>query len=304
LHKFYNYLNKKMSINYLKRAEIDVLKWNQCVNSNVETAAVFAQHWFLDNHCKQWHAVVVDDYRAVLPLPIRRKFGINYVYPPFFAARLGFFGDELTQNEIDAVFDLLAKQFQWADLFFYSNISYKKEIVVKHKTYVLDLQENYNALQKKYHESHKRNCKKGQAENLKLAFDADPKSIINLFRNNRGKEASVRYKERDYNDLLNIITLLQTEKAVEVVGVYNADDVLCAGAFFTSWGKKYHFLFSGRSADKQSRSLYLLVDNFIFHHAGEDKLLDFNGSNNSDIARFYAGFGAKETVFVCRIPLQ
>ena len=286
-----------MSITYLRRAEIDILKWEQCVNSCCATATVSVQHWFLDKHCKEWHAVVVDDYRAVLPLPIRRKLGINYVYPPFFAARLGFFGEELAQKEIDEVLDLIAKKFKWADLVLGSDISYKKGNISLHKTYMLDLKADYDSLKKNYHESHKRNCKKGQTENLELVFDADPKTVIDLFRNNRGKESSVGYKEHDYNDLLNIIALLQEEKAVEVVGVYNADGILCAGAFFTVWGKKYHFLFSGRSADNQSRSLYFLIDNFIFRHAGEDRQLDFNGSDNPDIARFYAGFGAKETTF-------
>ena len=286
-----------MSITYLKRAEIDTLKWERCVNADLARTVVFAQHWFLDNYCKSWDAVVVDDYRAVLPLPVRKKFGISYVYPPCFATRLGFFGEELTQTEIDKVLDLVAKKFKWADLVFNSDISYKKETVFSHRTYLLDLNADYDILQKKYHESHKRNCKKGQAENLKLVSDADPKAIINLFKNNRGKDASVGYRERDYDDLLNIITLLQERRAVEVAGVCDAEGVLQAGAFFTFWGEKYQFLFSGRDSSMQSRSLYFLIDNFILRHAGENRQLDFNGSNNANIARFYAGFGAKETTF-------
>ncbi|MCL2132024.1 MAG: GNAT family N-acetyltransferase [Lentimicrobiaceae bacterium] len=286
-----------MTITYLKRAEIDLSKWEQCVNSHAVTAIVFGQHWFLDNCCTTWHAFVVDDYRAVLPLPVRKKFGITYVYPPFWAFRLGFFGEELTQNEIDEVFDCAAKKFRWADLFFSSDIQYKKGNIFPHKTYMLDLQEDYYAIRRNYHESHRRNCKKGQTENLEIVFDAKPQEIIDLFRNNRGKDVSVSYKESDYADLLRITALLQERKSIEIVGVRNAEGVLCAGAFFAFWEKKYHFLFSGRSADKQSRSLYFLIDDFIFRHAGKDLSLDFNGSNNPDIARFYAGFGAKEKTF-------
>ena len=286
-----------MSITYLKRAEIDGLKWSQCVNSQLVTSKVFAQQWFLDTCCKEWHALVVDDYRAVLPLPVRRKFGINYVYPPFFASRLGFFGEELTQKEIDEALHWVAKKFRWADLFFSSDIQYKKGNTFSHRTYILDLSADYNSIQKAYHESHKRNCKKGQTENLELVFDANPQEIINLFRNNRGKDTSVGYKESDYKNLLNIVFLLQEQKAVEIVGVRNTEGVLCAGAFFPFWEKKYSFLFSGRNNDKQSRCLYFLIDNFIFRHAGKELFLDFNGSDNSNIARFYAGFGAKETVF-------
>jgi len=285
-----------MSITYLKRAEIDILKWDKCINSHFN-ATVFAQHWFLDKHCKRWDAIVVGDYQAVLPLPIRRKWGIDYVYPPFFAFRLGFFGEELTQKEIDAALDLVAKKFKWVDLVFHSAIYYKKGNLFTHKTYSLDLHADYETIRKGYHESHRRNCKKGQAENLEIVFDADLKEIIDLFRSNRGKEASVGYKMSDYEDLLQIVTLLQAQKAVEIVGVRNENGVLCAGAFFSFWGEKYHFLFSGRNADKQSRSLYFLIDDFIVRHAGENRFLDFNGSNNPHIAKFYAGFGAKELTF-------
>ena len=287
----------EIMITYLKRAEIDVLKWERSINSRPATATVFAQCWFLDSHCKEWGAVIVDDYRAVFPLPIRKKFGINYAYPPFFVSRLGFFGAELTQKEIDEVLDVVAKKFKWADLLFSSDIQYKKGNIFLHQTYILDLHSDYETIRKKYHESHRRNCKKGREENLRLVFDAEPKEIINLFRNNRGKEASIGYKERDYRDLLNIIVLLQEKKSVEVLGVCNADGVLCAGAFFPFWKGKYYFLFSGRTADKQSRSLYFLLDNFIACHAEKSLFLDFNGSNNPDIARFYAGFDAKQHTF-------
>ena len=286
-----------MSVTYLSRAEIDVLKWDSCVNSHLTTDTVFARHWFLDSCCKEWNAVIIDDYRAVLPLPVRRKFGINYAYPPFFASRLGFFGDELTQQEIDTALDVVAKKFKWADLIFNADISYKKGNIVSHKTYILDLHSDYVTVRKNYRESHRRNCKKGQEENLKIVFDANPKEIIDLFRNNRGKEASVKYKDSDYSNLLNIISLLQEKKTVEVLGVCNREGVLCAGAFFPFWKGKYYFLFSGRSTDKQSRSLYFLIDNFIRHHVAENRFLDFNGSNNPDIARFYAGFGAKAHTF-------
>ena len=289
-------INGKMAVTYLKRAEIDVLKWERCVNTH-KTATVFVQHWFLDSYCKTWAAVVVDDYRAVLPLPVRRKWGIDYVYPPFFASRLGFFGEELTENEINEILHEVRKKFKWADLIFPSEVQYKKGNSSALKTYILDLQPDYEAIRKNYHESHKRNCKKGQNENLELVFDADPQEIINLFKNNRGKEPSVVYKEQDYSDLLKIIAVLQEKQAVEVVGIRNAEGVLCAGAFFPFWQGKYYFLFSGRNADKQSRSLYFLLDDFIFRHAGKGLFLDFNGSSNPDIARFYAGFGAKEYRF-------
>ena len=81
-----------------------------------------------------------------------------------------------------------------------------------------------------------------------------------------------------------------------MLGVADKEGELCAGAFFTHQFGKYNFLFSGRTFPKiQNRSLYFLFDNFIQMHADSALCLQFNGSNNDNIAAIYAGFGAEES---------
>ena len=286
-----------MNITYLQRDKIDANKWDKCVESNLETANLSAMSWYLDICCKDWGALIIDDYRSVIPLPYRKKHGIEYVYPPFFAHKLGFLGDELTQAETEKAIDWIAKNYKWADLIFTSNIYYKRGKTILHQASLLDLRPDYETILKKYHSINRENSQRAKKENLKLIFDIEPKKIIELFKNNRGKDASVGYQDSDYDNLANVITLLQERKAVEVVGVFNADGVLCAGAFFTISAKRYHLSFSARNVEIKSKCLYFLIDNFIFRHAGEDMFLDFIGSDNPNIAKFYAGFGSKEYTF-------
>jgi hypothetical protein len=40
--------------------------------------------------------------------------------------------------------------------------------------------------------------------------------------------------------------------------------------------------------------MFLLIDSFIREHAGQALTLDFEGSNDPNVARFYKSFGAAE----------
>jgi hypothetical protein len=41
-----------------------------------------------------------------------------------------------------------------------------------------------------------------------------------------------------------------------------------------------------------------LIDSFIRDHSGEEVYLDFEGSMDLNLARFYKGFGSKEVVYL------
>jgi hypothetical protein len=43
---------------------------------------------------------------------------------------------------------------------------------------------------------------------------------------------------------------------------------------------------------RSTGAMVRVIDHFIREHAGQDLLLDFEGSENTGLARFYAGFGS------------
>ena len=101
-----------MDIVFLLRDKIDTNKWNKCVESNIETASLSAMSWYLDVCCKDWGALIFDDYRSVIPLPCRKKYGIKYVYPPFFAPRLGVLGGKITASDLEKALHIASKYFK------------------------------------------------------------------------------------------------------------------------------------------------------------------------------------------------
>ncbi|MDX1665963.1 MAG: hypothetical protein R3350_01985 [Saprospiraceae bacterium] len=61
-----------MDIRYVKREEIDRLKWDSCVHYAIN-GNIFGYSWFLDNVAKQWDGLVEGDYESVFPLVYRRS---------------------------------------------------------------------------------------------------------------------------------------------------------------------------------------------------------------------------------------
>ena len=72
-----------------------------------------------------------------------------------------------------------------------------------------------------------------------------------------------------------------------------------AGAIFLKSTHSYIFLFSATNDEaKEKGAMSLLIDSFIRDHANVDHLLDFEGSMNVNLARFYKSFGSKEVVYL------
>ena len=77
-------------IHYLKRKDIDIVKYNTCIEASINTR-IYAYSWYLDIVATNWDILVLNDYEAVMPLPWRQKYFIKYMYPPAWTQQLGVF---------------------------------------------------------------------------------------------------------------------------------------------------------------------------------------------------------------------
>ena len=134
-------------------------------------------------------------------------------------------------------------------------------------------------------------------ENLSIRRKVDPDELITLFKDNYGSnEASLKYSHYDMLRRLMQHGLKNTFSLM--FGAYLPNDTLCAGVFLLRDGDRfiYHFAASDKNA-RENGAMFLLVDLFIKEHAGKPLTLDFEGSSDTNVARFYKGFGASETLF-------
>lgn len=284
-------------IRFVQHQEIDPVSWDRAV-LKAACPTVLATYQLLDalTGDAQWDALVEDDYKAVLPLPYRTKAGIAYVYTPFFLPRMGIFAPQPvdSQTTLD-FFNAIPGKFRQVDLLLNpcndaTLLPSEKVELVSHVTY---LNRPYDEMAKGFSANTRRNIK--DAEKHFLTIEKNEKflePIISLFKDNRGKSRSVRYKNQDYQHLATAAKLLIKENRLDVVGVFNPEQRLMAGALMVRDVDRVWFWFSGRDeAVAETKPMFFLINEYLKTLGDSDTLFDFNGSTNANVARLYKGFG-------------
>ena len=286
-------------IRYLERANIDVKKWDACVDTSVN-GKVYANAWYLDLVSPQWSALVEGDYEAVFPLTSRKKYGIRYLYQPFFTQQLGLFAKERTDDAVVEKFlSVVPGFFRFIEIQLNeaNRIRGNDFKISERLTHHLDLGRPYDNIRKNYSENLKRNLKRAAQHALVPKADFGTRDLITLFRSNRGKEVQA-LAERDYDILEKLIDEGSRRNLISKIGI-KTENNLEAGAVFIRSQHEFIFLFSatGEKA-KESGAMAFIIDHFIMTHAPAAMQLDFEGSMDPGLARFYKSFGSNEIVYL------
>lgn len=296
-------------LQHLKHSDIDKKKWDSCITSSYN-CRIYAMSFYLDVVCPQWEALIEDDYAAVMPLTARKKYGIHYLFQPHFTQQLGIFSKQRTdQPTLLKFLKSIPEKFRFTEIcintenseLFFLNNSIKKDagfILKSNSNFELELGKNYREIYNHYSENTKRNIKKAIKSDVYVSGEIDISELISLFRKNRGKEFS-HLKKEYYSSLKNLVEVSKQKDLVKMTGAYNKNGILCAGALFLVFKKRAIFLFSATNKEsKDNGAMFFLLNDFIFQHAEILSILDFEGSNDANLARFYKSFGAKEFVFL------
>ena len=287
-------------IKFYKHSEIDKERWNRCITT-ASASTIFANYDFLTIANPQWNALVEDDYQSVMPLPWRKKYGIHYIYNPFFYSRLGIFSKKTCSPQL--IYDFvhaIPKHFALVQINL--NESNPEELIAgkwQHQvSHQLPLNQSYQAIYQNFTTNHKRNIKSARNFSLSLDTHVHLCDIIDLFKKNRGKDKNIKIKDIDYSFFLRMSEYTQKQGVIDLWGARNDDGKLLAGAVFLHDGNRIWFWFSGRDESQaQKKAMFFLMDEYIQQHAQLPLTLDFNGSKNENVARFYAGFGGQKYTF-------
>jgi len=282
-------------IQYLTHNSIDRAKWDETVTSS---GLIYPQSWYLDIVHPYWEALVLDDYEAVMPLTGGKKFGVRYLYQPFFVQQLGVFSKFPTSFENhDDFLKAIPSRFRFAEIRLNEQNAFVEnaQIFGWHRNVVLDLNRDYDTIRAHYHSNTKRNLSKAESHDLQLVDNADLKQIVVLFRDNRGASIGI-WGEAEYATLINLGEASIRRGAAFTLGVTeNGSDELLCGALFMKTDKRVIFLFSGNSAaGKERQAMTFLLDRVIQKYVHQPMIFDFEGSDDDNLARFYLGFGGEE----------
>ena len=286
-------------IRLLKHNEINKRRWDDCINKSFN-GNVYALSWYLDIVHPNWNALIENDYERVMPLTNSKKFGLSYMFQPFFVQQLGVFStSQLSQEDVANFIKAIPQQYLLTQyrLNSYNKVDYDSDIIAKHRNVELDLIYDYQYLYNNYNNNTKRNLAKAEAAGLSINNNINPEIIINIFRNNRGKDVK-HWKDKEYNRLLELINTAISQECCFTIGINDLDNNTIAGAVFMHSHDRIIFLFSGSDeAHKDKHALTMLLDNVIREFSETQYTLDFEGSDNDGLARFYKGFGGAEVFY-------
>ena len=283
-------------IQYLTHNQINLKKWDALI---AECGNIYAYSWYLDIVHPGWDALVEDDYMSVMPLTGGKKFGVNYLYQPYFVQQLGVFSKHpLSSEKTEAFLKSIPSKYRFAEIRLNeeNTLSNGFQGIEYHRNVILDLNQDYNSIKENYHTNTKRNLAKAEGHNLQLIFNVIPYHVVALFKDNRGATLD-KWGDTEYSTLIGLGKTAQNRKAAFVLGVNEKGDgeILCAALFMKANGR-ITFLFSGlNEKGKEKQAMTYMLDQVVQKYAGQPIIFDFEGSDDENLARFYLGFGGKES---------
>ncbi|MCC7502457.1 MAG: GNAT family N-acetyltransferase [Flavobacteriales bacterium] len=281
-------------IRHLLHHEIDKQAWD----ARLSRCAVpwwYGRSWVLDAAAPGWEALVDEATGAQMALPWRKRFGIAYLHQPFLLQRIGVFG-----GDPQAFLAAVPKRFRYADIYLNAGEMGSSDHAVRiseQQNFELDLNAGMDALRKGYSENMRRNLKKAAGTGLTYEPNAEVEEVLAFLI---GSEQFKRWgvDARRIECMERLLRGAQVRGEGFAVSI-RAGSELVSCAYFVKAGGRLIFLKG--LANEQGRALRampLLIDRVIEAHSGAPLILDFAGSNDEDLARFYRGFGAQRAVYL------
>jgi len=287
-------------IRYITYSEIDKVRWDACIDK-ASNGIIFAYSWYLDNVCEEWDALIAENYDAVMPLPKRKKLGIEYIFTPFFLNQLGVLSKKpVTAEIVDEFLTSIPAKFRYVDLSLHSSnsVSTNDFKIEKRTIQQLDLNKSYPEIEKDYSENLKRNLKKADKNELRFVKNINPEVIVDVFRNAQGEKLDV-FKKKDYEHLLLLMQTLIRRGMGEMIGVYSKENTMLAAACFMQSHDRIIYLKGAANEEgKTLGAMHFLMASYIREKASKKLIFDFGGSSVESVARFNTSFGTKEAVYL------
>ncbi|MEP7237194.1 MAG: hypothetical protein ABI685_05005 [Ferruginibacter sp.] len=291
-----------MEIRYLTYEQVDKIKWDACID-HADNGLLYAYSFYLDAMAKNWDALVLNDYEAVMPLTWNKKYSIHYLYQPAFTACLGVFGKSLTAATVNTFLLAVPAKYKYWDIYLnHGNFFKLKDFdLYQRMNYVLKLDDSYEKIYSNYRDNIKRNIKKAEKLNLIINKDVAIPDVIALAKEQTTGFADIH--ETDFKNFGNLYALLNKKEKATTYGVYlplagrpdgGEKQLIASAVFFFSHNRAYYIMVGNHPNGKTLGASHALINAFIKDHAGQNMLLDFEGSDIPSLAFFYSSFGAVE----------
>ncbi len=286
-------------IQKIERKQLDENRYTDCLQSS-RNYQFYAEIGYLDSLTEgNWFAYIYNDYEAVMPVCYDTKWMMRRVVQPTYCQQLGlFYKEEIDTDDFQQLFKTLKKNRLKSYQFNSDNYDNYKIRGKKRKNYQLELNKDYDKLRKKFGSNTKRNLKKADQNQLVFNLMENPSAkTIRQYLTHK-KNFSDHVKKKTLGTLEEVLKYLNDQNALQFATV-NKDNQLISTAAFTFQKEKVYYMNGANSeSGKENFASFYLFNECLKIWAEQYDLLDFEGSNDRGIERFFKGWGAKNNPYV------
>ncbi len=298
-------------IQYIPRNSIDDDKWNRCI-TEAANGLLYSKTYYLDAITHQWNGLVMGDYAAVMPLPVKKKWGVSYTHQVYYAQFLGITGGNLTDEIVLQFLQSIPTHYRWIDMDLneknvLEDYSLVPGLNFKHRhNYHLSLKGSCHEISKQYSALCRRKIKLSERQGIQYSSESNYDAAVKFFIAHYNQQLNV--PELYYQKFLWAVKALDAHNEVTLYTAAGSSGQLYA---FIILGRDKHnlYLMMGGSDDegKKRGAYYGLVNYIIEKYAASGKTLRFEGSDKPGIAFFNRQFGAEAHLYpqikINRLPL-
>lgn len=271
-------------IRRLKYNEIDFDKYSKCLENSAQKNW-YARKEVLDQLSGNWHILVYDDYEAVMPVPLKRKFALNLVVMPLFCQQLGVFSSKDDFKINDQFLNFLKNRY---NIFSYSFNHYNSfsQDLDKKKNYTIQISDYILLRRKKYFKGRKSTAKCAQHLIYK-EIDFSEESFSFMQKNFKGLS-----KDGDVEKYRKYLNFLYTNNSLKLSGAYLDEKLINIAVLIDEKDQLSLLGLINYEEYKDENGPSFLIDKILSLYIHEKKF-NFMGSNIRGIEVFFKSFGAE-----------
>ena len=274
-------------IQYVKRKDLNVEKYDVCIENSLQSR-IYAFSWYLDIVADNWDVLVLDDYKAVMPIPWRKKYFIKYITQPFFCQQLGVFSLQNISEELYLKFrKQIPKRFLRVSLQLNSESYFLSDTITERDNYILALNISEEDLIKNFTTNRKRDLKKAIYGSLTIDKSLSADEFFKFYLLNDKNY----HQHKSIKRILYNISQIKNGN-VKFCGVRKSGDLIACVLLLIDKKRITYLAPVSNNVGKRNGAATLLVTEIIKTFKNLNYILDFEGSMIKGIASFYRGFGA------------
>lgn len=273
-----------MDIRLYTNDQIDKEHWDLII-FHAHNGMVYAESVYLDHMFPQWSALIDADRQIVMPLPLKRKWGISYAFQPVFMQQLGVFAREPLPDMVVRKFIATATaQSRATDL--YLNHGNKLEELSPRTNYVLSLNESFDDIKARFRRDL---ISKSKAAQVRFEAASIAEAVSLYKQEILGRNRAIRKEQ--ITSFYQLAEHLSTEGRCFARRVVDKEGrTLSAGLFFKDHRRIYFLIGASNKAGREVAASAYKVYETIREFSGTDLLFDFGGSEIPGVKAFFQKF--------------